>query len=110
MSVEAKPQVPVKLTIKDYKSDLHNDWCPGCIAPSTRIVMADGTSRPISAVAAGERVLGHDGQPHTVLQATSHHHNDTLRRMEISGQGALVITRDHPMLIVRRDVSIELDA
>src|SRR2546422_49596 len=21
---------PAKLTIKDYKSDLHNDWCPGC--------------------------------------------------------------------------------
>ena len=29
MSVDA-PKVPVKLTIKDYKSDLHNDWCPGC--------------------------------------------------------------------------------
>src|SRR5580765_3275908 len=21
---------PVKLSIKDYKSELHNDWCPGC--------------------------------------------------------------------------------
>src|SRR5438067_1713227 len=30
MSVETKPVAPVKLTIKDYKSDLHNDWCPGC--------------------------------------------------------------------------------
>jgi len=26
MSVNA----PTKLTIKDYKSELHNDWCPGC--------------------------------------------------------------------------------
>src|SRR2546428_2266654 len=26
MSISA----PVKLTIKDYKSELHNDWCPGC--------------------------------------------------------------------------------
>src|SRR5256712_6096762 len=26
MSVDA----PVKFTLKDYKSDLHNDWCPGC--------------------------------------------------------------------------------
>jgi 2-oxoglutarate ferredoxin oxidoreductase subunit beta len=26
MSVSA----PVKLTIKDYKSELHNDWCPAC--------------------------------------------------------------------------------
>src|SRR2546430_15517562 len=30
MSVEMKPPVPVKFTLKDYKSDLHNDWCPGC--------------------------------------------------------------------------------
>src|SRR3979409_2517682 len=30
MSVDAKPVMPVKFTIKDYKSDLHNDWCPGC--------------------------------------------------------------------------------
>src|SRR3979490_1819129 len=22
--------VPVKLTIKDYKFELHNDWCAGC--------------------------------------------------------------------------------
>ena len=29
MSVDA-PKVPVKFTVKDYKSDLHNDWCPGC--------------------------------------------------------------------------------
>jgi len=26
MSISA----PVKLTIKDYKSELHNDWCPAC--------------------------------------------------------------------------------
>jgi hypothetical protein len=26
MSVNA----PVKLTMKDYKSELHNDWCAGC--------------------------------------------------------------------------------
>src|SRR3979411_1387427 len=30
MSVDAKAVAPVKFTIKDYKSDLHNDWCPGC--------------------------------------------------------------------------------
>jgi len=38
MSVSA----PVKLTIKDYKSELHNDWCPGCgdFAILTAIQMA----------------------------------------------------------------------
>ena len=111
MSVEAKPAgAPVKFTIKDYKSDLHNDWCPGCIAPDSRIVMADGASRRIGDVVAGERVLAHDGEAHTVLQATSHRHNDTMRRIEISGHGDLVITRDHPMFIVRRERALELEA
>ena len=110
MSVDAKTVAPVKFTIKDYKSDLHNDWCPGCIAPDSRIVMGDGTSRRIADVVASDRVLGHDGEPHTVLHATSHRHNDTLRRIEIGGQGELVITRDHPMFVVRRESAIERDA
>src|SRR5438874_10737481 len=40
MSVNA----PVKLTIKDYKSELHNDWCAGCgdfgILASIRMALA----------------------------------------------------------------------
>src|SRR5436190_19357777 len=107
MSVDTKPVAPVKFTIKDYKSDLHNDWCPGCIAPDSRIVMADGSSRRIAEVAVGERVLGHDGEPHAVLQTTSHRHNDTMRSIEIRGHGRLVITRDHPMFIVSREDALE---
>jgi 2-oxoglutarate ferredoxin oxidoreductase subunit beta len=109
MSVETKPVAPVKFTIKDYKSDLHNDWCPGCIAPESRVVMADGSSRPIADVVVGDRVLGHDGQPHAVLATTSHRHDDTMRRVEISGHGSLLITRDHPVFVVRRESAIELD-
>ena len=29
VDVGAKP-APVKVTMKDFKADLHNDWCPGC--------------------------------------------------------------------------------
>src|SRR5438309_11150030 len=109
MSVDAKPTVaPVKFTIKDYKSDLHNDWCPGCIAPDSRIVMADGSNRRIAAIVTGDRVLGHDGEPHAVLQATSHRHDDTMRRIEVSGHGELIITRDHPMFVVRRERALQL--
>ncbi|MHB8630821.1 MAG: thiamine pyrophosphate-dependent enzyme [Candidatus Limnocylindria bacterium] len=110
MSVETKPVAPVKLTIKDYKSDLHNDWCPGCIAPESRIVMADGSSRRIADVVAGDLVLAHDGEAHTVLRATSHRHDDTLRRVAIAGHGDLLITRDHPMFIVRRESARARDA
>src|SRR5579859_4376695 len=111
MSVETKPAgAPVKFTLKDYKSDLHNDWCPGCIAPNSRIVMADGSSRVIADVVTGDQVLGHDGAPHAVLATTSHHHTDTMRRVEISGHGTLVITRDHPMFVIRRNAALEADA
>ena len=110
MSVDSKTVAPVKFTIKDYKSDLHNDWCPGCIAPDSRIAMADGSSRRIADVAVGDRVLGHDGAPHAVLGATSHRHNDTMRRITLSGHGELTITRDHPMFIVRRAAALEVGA
>jgi len=109
MSVDT-PAVPVKFTLKDYKSDLHNDWCPGCVAPDSRIVMGDGSSRPIADIVSGDLVLGHDGAPHTVLATTSHRHTDTMRRLEISGHGVLTITRDHPMFIVRRTTALEVDA
>src|SRR5438309_4181887 len=106
MSVDA----PVKFTLKDYKSDLHNDWCHGCIAPDSRVVMADGSSQRIADVVEGDRVLGHDGAPHAVLATTSHRHNDTMRRIEVRGLGSLTITRDHPMFIVRRASGLEIDA
>src|SRR5438105_824765 len=101
MSVEAKPQVPVKLTIKDYKSDLHNDWCPGCIAPSTRIVTRSG-SKPISEIAVGDLVLGHDGGFHRVTEVMSHHHPAPLRRLDVQGLGETLLTDDHPVYVVRR--------
>ena len=98
MSVNA----PVKLTIKDYKSELHNDWCAGCVAPDTRIVMEDSTSRPISEVRVGDRVLGHDGKGHVVTEVMSHLHQDTLHRVRVKCFGELFITSDHPMYVARR--------
>ena len=47
---------PAKLTIKDYKSELHNDWCAGCIAPDTLIHTESGV-RAISQIEVGEKVL-----------------------------------------------------
>jgi 2-oxoglutarate ferredoxin oxidoreductase subunit beta len=72
--------------------------------------MADGSSRPIARIVAGDVVLGHDGAPHAVLVATSHRHVDTMRRVEIRGHGELTITPDHPMFVVRREEALELEA
>ncbi|HEX6060770.1 MAG TPA: hypothetical protein VF001_01770, partial [Candidatus Limnocylindria bacterium] len=91
----------MKFTIKDYKSDLHNDWCPGCVAPSTRIVTRAG-SKPIAEVSVGDQVLGHDGAYHKVTEVMSHHHPAPLRRLDVQGLGETLLTDDHPVYVVRR--------
>ena len=98
MSVEAAVK---KFTVKDYKSDLHNDWCPGCVVPTTRILM-DGTSKLISELKVGDRVLGHDGKLHAVTDVMSHWHPAPLNRLTVKCFGTVTLTPDHPMYIVRR--------
>jgi 2-oxoglutarate ferredoxin oxidoreductase subunit beta len=98
MSVNA----PVKLTIKDYKSELHNDWCAGCVVPTTRIVTPFG-KRPIAEVRVGDEVLGHDGQFHRVTEVMSHEHPGTLHHVTVEGLGTVILTADHPIYMTRTD-------
>lgn len=98
MSVNA----PVKLTIKDYKSELHNDWCAGCVLPSTQIITPSGR-RPIAEIRVGDDVLGHDGQYHRVTEVMSHEHPAPLHHVTIEGLGTVVLTSDHPIYMARTD-------
>ena len=98
MSVNA----PVKLTIKDYKSELHNDWCAGCVLPSTRIITPLG-KRPIAEIRVGDEVLGHDGQFHRVTEVMSHEHPAPLHHVTVEGLGTVVLTSDHPIYMARID-------
>jgi 2-oxoglutarate ferredoxin oxidoreductase subunit beta len=92
---------PTKLAIKDYKADLHNDWCPGCVAPSTRIVTR-ASNKPIADVSVGDQVLGHDGGYHKVTEVMSHWHPAPLHRLVVQGLGETLLTEDHPVYVVRR--------
>src|SRR2546428_8141261 len=98
MSVSAA----AKLTLKDYKSDLHNDWCPGCALPSTRIMTRDGIKR-IDSIEVGDRVLGHDGAYHRVTEVMSHWHPAPLHRLTVRNLGDVTLTDDHPVFILRGD-------
>jgi len=98
MSVSA----PVKLTIKDYKSELHNDWCAGCVLPSTQIITPSG-KRPIAEIRVGDEVLGHDGQFHSVTEVMSHEHPATLHHVNVEGFGTVALTSDHPIYMARTD-------
>jgi 2-oxoglutarate ferredoxin oxidoreductase subunit beta len=98
MSVNA----PTKLTIKDYKSELHNDWCAGCVLPSTPIITPSG-KRPIAQIRLGDEVLGHDGQFHRVTEVMSHEHPAPLHHVTVEGLGTVVLTSDHPVYMTRFD-------
>jgi 2-oxoglutarate ferredoxin oxidoreductase subunit beta len=92
INTPAKP-----ITLKDYKSDLHNDWCPGCVTPDTLIVLGDGKRKEIRDIVVGELVLGHDGKPHRVAEVMSHWHPDSIQRLVVRFLGAVVLTSDHPV-------------
>src|SRR5688572_19708527 len=96
------PIAPTKLTIKDYKSELHNDWCAGCVVPSTRIITPLGR-RPIAEIRVGDQVLGHDGQFHFVTEVMSHEHPATLHHVTVEGLGTVMLTSDHPIYMARID-------
>jgi len=93
---------PVKLTIKDYKSELHNDWCAGCVLPSTKIITPSG-KRPIAEIRVGDEVLGHDGRFHLVTETMSHEHPASIHHVTVEGLGTVVLTSDHPIYMARTD-------
>ena len=92
---------PIKRTVKDYKSDYHNDWCPGCLAPNTPIVTRSGM-KPISEIRVGDDVLAHDGRFHSVTELMSHQHDAPLNRLTVKCFGTVLLTEDHPVYAVRR--------
>jgi len=90
---------PIKLTVKDYKSDYHNDWCPGCVRGDTPVVTADGLKN-IRNVCVGENVLAHDGRFHVVTETMSHQHPAPMRRLVVWKRGEVLLTPDHPVYAI----------
>jgi len=68
---------------------------PGCFVAGTRVALADGTAKPIEAVAVGDRVLGRGG-PNRVLAVL----RPTLgpRPLYALNGGAPFVTAGHPFL------------
>ncbi|MFL6043169.1 MAG: Hint domain-containing homing endonuclease [Gaiellales bacterium] len=67
----------------------------GCFVAGTRVAMADGTSRPIELVEAGDRVLGRDGRVNHVLAV----HRPLLgdRHLYALNGGPFFVTAGHPI-------------
>ncbi len=90
------------LKLGDYKTEVHNDWCPGCVLPDT-MIHCNPSVKQIHQVSVGERVLGRDGLYHKVHEIITHIHRGKLYKLVTKCFGTTYLTDEHPVLIVRRE-------
>lgn len=88
--------------LSDYKTEVHNDWCPGCVLPDT-LIHCNPSVKQIQQINVGERVLGSDGLYHKVHEIISHIHRGKLYKLVTKCFGTTYLTDEHPVLIVRRE-------
>jgi hypothetical protein len=87
--------------VKAYKTDVHNNWCPGCVLPGTPI-HTNPELKPIDQLQAGDQVLGLDGHYHRVTEVFHHRYQGPMHRLRAKCFGETVLTPEHPVLIARR--------
>ncbi len=89
------------LKLSDYKTDVHNDWCPGCVLPDT-LIHCNPSVKQIQQISEGDRVLGRDGRFHEVSEVISHIHRGKMFKLVTKCFGETYLTPEHPVLVVKR--------
>lgn len=69
----------------------------GCHAKGELILMADGTSKPVELINGGDRVMGGDGTPRTVL--TPRWGEDAMYELDICNRGTLKVNGEHKLIL-----------
>ena len=73
----------------------------GCHAKGELILMADGTSKPIELINGGDRVMGGDGTPRTVL--TPRWGEDAMYELDIRNRGKLTVNGEHRLILFNQN-------
>ena len=89
------------LKLTDLKTEVHNDWCPGCVTGDTLIV-ANPSVKTILEVQPGERVLTAAGEYKRVAARIDHFYSGPLYHVRVKCFGELKATPEHPFIAVRR--------
>lgn len=69
----------------------------GCHAAGEPILMADGTSKPVELINGGDRVMGGDGTPRTVL--APRWGEDAMYELSIRNRGTLKVNGEHKLIL-----------
>src|SRR2546425_4523813 len=89
------------LKLTDLKTDVHNDWCPGCLTGDT-LVLSNPAVKAIRDVRPGERVLTAAGEYRQVAARIQHHYSGPMYRVRAKCFGEIKATPEHPFVAVRR--------
>lgn len=89
------------LKLTDLKTEVHNDWCPGCVTGDT-LVMANPSAKTILDVRPGERVLTAAGEYRQVAARIDHLYSGHLYHVRVKCFGELKATPEHPFIAVKR--------
>ena len=73
----------------------------GCHAAGELILMADGTSKPVELINGGDRVMGGDGTPRTVL--TPRWGEDAMYELDIRNRGKLTVNGEHRLILFNQN-------
>lgn len=71
----------------------------GCVAPWTRIMMADGQQKEIQHIIIGERIAGKAGSSLEVVNIWKGIEDRALHVFKVKGMNELAVTSGHPMLV-----------
>lgn len=73
----------------------------GCHAKGELILMADGTSKPVELINGGDRVMGGDGTPRTVL--APRWGEDAMYELDIRNRGKLTVNGEHRLILFNQN-------
>lgn len=73
----------------------------GCHAKGELILMADGTSKPVELINGGDRIMGGDGTPRTVL--TPRWGEDAMYELSIRNRGTLKVNGEHKLILFNQN-------
>src|SRR3954470_12185684 len=72
-----------------------------CLPPDARVLMADGSVKPISELRLLDEVVTAEGRTGRVLETTTRLHTDGLVNVRLWGHSHLRLTANHPVLTKR---------
>ena len=76
-----------------------------CVAPGCRVLMADGTHKPIEKIVEGDVVITHTGSPRVVEKTFVRDVNEQIATIDCRGhkKGGLKLTKEHKVLAISRE-------